>query len=57
MGMQQGKVTRSHVAYRANNASHFEESESLPATAKNFLAVQIVSRFKGNQGEGTSNDQ
>lgn len=57
MGMQQGKVTRLHVAYRANNASHSEESESLPATAKNFLAVQIVSRFKGNQGEGTSNDQ
>lgn len=57
MGMEQSKVTRLHVAYRANNASQSEESESLPATAKNFLAVQIVNRFKGNQGEGTSNDQ
>lgn len=57
MSMALGNINLLSVAFRATEPLARKESARPTATDKDFLAVQVVSRFNGIQGKGVSYDQ
>ncbi|SFV21629.1 hypothetical protein SAMN04488139_0924 [Pseudidiomarina donghaiensis] len=57
MSMALGNINLLSVAFRATETLARKESARPTATDKDFLPVQVVSRFNGIQGKGISDDQ